>query len=138
MGVMHEFMIARGVVDSLREFSLRSGVVVKSFKVLVGELSMLDVGLLVDAIGRLVEESEVRGASFSVEVEPARVVCGSCGQSMSFGETVAGLSEEEKEAIHFLPELIASFAACRICGSKDLRVASGRGVTVRDVVSVER
>ncbi|MDW8073615.1 MAG: hydrogenase/urease maturation nickel metallochaperone HypA [Nitrososphaerota archaeon] len=134
---MHEFVIARGVVESLREFSLRTGRRVSSFRVLVGELSMLNLEVLGEALGRLVEESEVRGASFTVDVEPAEVGCGSCGHVMSFGEAVSELGEEEKEAIHFLPDLIASFTVCRRCGSHDLRVVSGRGVSVRDVTGTE-
>ncbi|GBC71693.1 hydrogenase nickel incorporation protein HypA [Candidatus Calditenuaceae archaeon HR02] len=134
---MHEYVIARGVVESVRNFSLNFGCGVKRFKVLVGELSMLDIGVLREALEGLIAASEVRGADFSIEIEPARISCGSCGNIISFGEAVSHLSEEEREMIHFLPDLIASYAACRRCGSLDLRIISGRGVSVRDVVFTE-
>ncbi|MEM0382166.1 MAG: hydrogenase/urease maturation nickel metallochaperone HypA [Nitrososphaerota archaeon] len=134
---MHEYVIAVGIVESLREFSFRSGRVVKSFRVVVGELSMLNLEQLSEALKRLIEASEVSGAQFSIEVEPARVRCGTCGYEMAFSEAVSGLSEEERETIHFLPDLIASYAECRRCGSLDLRVVEGRGVSVRDVIYVE-
>ncbi|BAJ50869.1 hydrogenase nickel incorporation protein HypA [Candidatus Caldarchaeum subterraneum] len=133
---MHEYVVAVGVVDSLQNFSRSSGRRVKSFRVFVGELSMLNLEVLREALEKLIRQSEVADAVFSVEVERARVICGSCGYVMSFGEVVEDLDDQEKEVIHFLPELIASYGACRICGSKDLRIESGRGVSVRDVVYV--
>jgi hydrogenase nickel incorporation protein HypA/HybF len=134
---MHEYAIARGVVESVRDFSLKSGCGVRSFRVLVGELSMLDTSVLREALERLIAASAVKGAEFSIEIEPAMISCGSCGHTMTFGEAISGLSEEEREMIHFLPDLIASYAACKWCGSLDLRIVSGRGVSVRDVVCVE-
>lgn len=124
-------------MESVRDFSLKSGCGVRSFKVVVGELSMIDTGALREALERLIAASEVRGADFSIEIDPAKISCGSCGHTMLFGEAVSGLSEEEREMIHFLPDLIASYAACKWCGSLDLRVVSGRGVSVRDVVCAE-
>ncbi|GBC72115.1 hydrogenase nickel incorporation protein HypA [Candidatus Calditenuaceae archaeon HR02] len=133
---MHEYTIAVGVVDSLKNFSKSSGRRVKSFRVFVGELSMLNLEVLRGALEKLIKHSDAADAVFSVEVERARVICGSCGYVMSFGEVVEDLDDQEKEVIHFLPELIASYGACRICGSKDLRIESGRGVSIRDVVYV--
>ncbi|MEM4342236.1 MAG: hydrogenase/urease maturation nickel metallochaperone HypA, partial [Candidatus Caldarchaeum sp.] len=135
-GPVHEYTVAVGVVESLQNFSKSSGRRVKSFRVFVGELSMLDIDVLKEALEKLIGQSEAADAFFSIEVERARVICGSCGYVMSFGEVVGELEEEEKEVIHFLPELIASFGMCRMCGGKDLRIESGRGVSVRDVVYV--
>ena len=43
---MHEYVVAVGVVDSLQNFSRSSGRRVKSFRVFVGELSMLNMDVL--------------------------------------------------------------------------------------------
>lgn len=100
-------------------------------------MSMLNVEILGEALGKILENSEIRSAGFEVRIEPAQVGCGSCGRLMSFSEVVSGLSEEERELVHFLPDLIASYTACGSCGSMDLRIVSGRGVSVRDVSLVE-
>ncbi|MEM0444536.1 MAG: hydrogenase/urease maturation nickel metallochaperone HypA [Nitrososphaerota archaeon] len=136
--LMHEYVIARGVIDSLLKAVSGSGRRIRDFRVVVGELSMLNMELLNEALTRLLEASELRGAGFRMEVEPASVGCGSCGFSMSFREAVSGLSEEEKEMIHFIPDLLASYTSCKRCGSLDLRIVSGRGVSVRDVSILEQ
>ncbi|MCS7137926.1 MAG: hydrogenase/urease maturation nickel metallochaperone HypA [Candidatus Caldarchaeum sp.] len=132
---MHEYMVARGVVESLLRYLSESGRVVKSFRVVVGELSMLDVEILTKTMKNLLEQSPLKGADFTVEVERAQIVCGLCGKLMSFNEATSKLDDEEKEVIHFIPDLIGSYSSCSKCGSMDLRVVAGRWVEVKDVIS---
>ncbi len=131
---MHEYVVASGIVGSVAKLAGSLGGRVKSFRVLVGELSMLDVGLVKELLRELSKDSPLSGAEISVEVERALIRCDSCGAEMSFGEAVEGLGEEERESIHFVPELVSSFARCRGCGSPALRVVAGRGVKIVDVV----
>ncbi|MDW8084398.1 MAG: hydrogenase/urease maturation nickel metallochaperone HypA [Candidatus Caldarchaeum sp.] len=132
---MHEYMVARGVVESLLRYLSESGRVVKSFRVVVGELSMLDVDILTKAMKDILEEGPLKGADFTVEVERAQIVCGLCGKLMSLNEATSKLDDEEKEVIHFIPDLIGSYSSCSKCGSMDLRVVAGRWVEVKDVIS---
>lgn len=53
-GPVHEYTVAVGVVESLQNFSKSSGRRVKSFRVFVGELSMLDIDVLREALEKLV------------------------------------------------------------------------------------
>jgi Zn finger protein HypA/HybF involved in hydrogenase expression len=132
--VLHEYVVASGVVDSVAKFAGSVGGRVKSFRVLVGELSMLDIGLIRELLGEMARGAGLSEASISVEIERAAIRCGSCGAEMSFSEAVEGLTEEERESMHFVPDLVSSFARCKKCGCPDLRVVSGRGVKVVDVV----
>lgn len=132
---MHEILVANGVVESLVKYVSETGRVVKSFKVTVGELSMLDIEILKNAIEKFIAQTVLKNAVFTVEVERAAVVCGTCNNSMLFSEVVAGLDAEAKEVIHFVPDLVGSYSRCVKCGSVDLKVTSGRWVEVRDVVS---
>jgi Zn finger protein HypA/HybF involved in hydrogenase expression len=131
---MHEYIVASGIVGSVAKLAGSLGGHVKSFRVLVGELSMLDVGMLRELLGELSRDSPLSGASISVEVERAVIRCDSCGTEMSFAEAVGRLKDDERESIHFVPELVSSFARCRRCGAPDLRVVAGRGVKIVDVV----
>uniref|UniRef100_A0A7C5Y8S0 Hydrogenase nickel incorporation protein HypA n=1 Tax=Caldiarchaeum subterraneum TaxID=311458 RepID=A0A7C5Y8S0_CALS0 len=133
--VMHEFLVAGGVVESLVKYVSESGRVVKSFRVVVGELSMLDIETLSNAIKTLITQTALRNAVFTVEVEPASIVCGTCLSKMSFNEAMAGLNTDAKEVIHFIPDLVGCYISCVKCGSVDLKVVSGRWVEVRDVVT---
>ncbi|MEM1948364.1 MAG: hydrogenase/urease maturation nickel metallochaperone HypA [Candidatus Caldarchaeum sp.] len=132
---MHEFLVASGVVECLVKYVTESRRTVKSFKVVVGELSMLDIEILSNAIKTLITQTALMNAVFTVEVEPASIVCSTCSNIMSFKETVAGLDADAKEVIHFVPDLVGSYSSCVKCGSVDLKVVSGRWVEVRDVVT---
>ncbi|MCS7110108.1 MAG: hydrogenase/urease maturation nickel metallochaperone HypA [Candidatus Caldarchaeum sp.] len=132
---MHEYMVADGVVASVLRYVLESGRIMRRFRVVVGELSMLDREILAEAVRGLLEKSNLKGVEFSVETEPAKIVCGICGNIMTFEDATSKLDESEKEVVHFIPDLISSYSTCSRCGSMDLRVVAGRWVEVKDVVS---
>lgn len=132
---MHEQMVANGVVASLTDFAARSGKQVKKFRVVLGELSMFDREIFTDALKAVLAKSGFTNVEVVVEIEPAEIICSQCGSTWTFAELVGGLSDEDREAVHFVPELIGSFASCKRCGSMDLQIISGRGVAVKDVLA---
>ncbi len=124
---MHEWAIAEGIIKAVEE-QLRSGVKPSRIVVVAGELQNLDLevmkGYLNPALSELVPE-----ASVEYEVEEARFECRSCSFEWSLRESV--LTDEEREAIHFLPEAFHAYIRCPRCGSRDVEVTSGRGVRLR-------
>ena len=132
---MHEYTIAVGIIETLKNYAAQSGFKVRSFKIVVGELSMLNIEAIRMSLDMLMPKTDLNDAYYSIECEEARVGCGTCGAVMTFNEAVKELGEDVLETIHFLPEMLASFTSCRVCGSSDLRVLSGRGVKVVDVTA---
>ncbi len=130
---MHEFTVASGIVDSLREVYLVKGFKITSFKIAIGELSMFDKNILAELVKELLSGTELRNAKFSTIIEEALVKCESCGKSYTFKELVKTLNDEEREMIHFIPELLSSYVKCFSCGSRDLKILCGRGVKVIDI-----
>jgi hydrogenase nickel incorporation protein HypA/HybF len=130
---MHEFTIAQGIVDFLRETYSAKGYRITSFRIALGELSMFDKNLIIDLVRELIKGTELEGAKFTVSIEEAAIKCESCNQIHTFKELTKALSNDEKEMIHFIPELISSFARCLSCGSRDLKIITGRGVMVTDI-----
>ncbi len=130
---MHEFTVALGIVDLLRQTYLCKGCKITSFKITIGELSMFDTGIIVDLVRELMVGTELEGAKFSLSIEEATIKCDSCGQIHTFNELTKSLSTEEKEMIHFIPELISSYVRCPFCGSRDLKILTGRGVKVTEI-----
>lgn len=131
---MHELVLANGVVDAVSNFARMKGGRVVSFTVAIGELSSFDKSLFEYLLKELVKGTDLEDAKITVEVKEARVKCLSCSSKWGFKELVAPLSEDEKEMIHFVPELVSAFAKCPACGSRDLQIESGRSVRVVEVV----
>lgn len=131
---MHEFTVAMGIVDSLREISSNKGFKINSFKIAIGELSMFNLKIMTDLVRELIKGTELEDAKFAVMIEEAKIKCESCNQIHIFSELSKRISDEEKEMIHFIPELISSYLECPSCGSRDLKILTGRGVKVIDIV----
>jgi len=130
---LHELVLVSGIIDAVSRLAREKNRKVSRLTVAVGELASMDRGLIEDLLRELVVGTELEGAEISVEVEKARVKCMSCGAEWGFEDLVKPLSEEEREMIHFLPELVSSFSKCPACGSRYLRIESGRSVRVVEV-----
>ena len=71
-----------------------------------------------------------------IESDPALFGCNFCKKEWALEEQ-EGLSEDQREAIHFLPEAAHVFIRCPGCGSPDFRVIKGRGVSIASIILEE-
>jgi hydrogenase nickel incorporation protein HypA/HybF len=124
---MHEWALAEAVVESVRREA--GGRRVLGVRLSFGELQQVDRGIFAAAVADLAPEAGLDAAVFTVEVEAARFACRACGRRWALAEA-AGLGEDEREAVHFLPEAAHAFVRCPGCGSADFDVAAGRGVSI--------
>ena len=119
---MHEWAIAHAVLLSMAE-AYRAGA--RRFRVVVGELQNVDLDALRGYIDELVRQEDL-DVEVDYVVEEAVLRCNRCGHRFTLAE--AGLGEDEREAIHFLPEAVTAYVRCPRCGSRDVAVERGRGV----------
>ena len=130
---MHEWALADAVVEATgAALGARPASCLRSVTVLMGELQAIDREIFQFALSTVVEEKPFRGARFILETEPAEFQCRACGRRWGLHET-AGLTEETREAIHFLPEASHAFLRCPSCGSPDFTVSRGRGVSIKSI-----
>jgi hydrogenase nickel incorporation protein HypA/HybF len=127
---MHELVLVNGIIESVIDVARREGRRVKSFKISVGELASFDIELIKFLLDEVRKGTEIENAKIIVETTNAIVECRTCNSTWGFNEIVKALDENEKEMIHFIPELLSSFTRCPGCGSRDLGVVSGRGIEV--------
>ncbi len=99
--------------------------------VLVGELQAIDREIFEFALASLAAEAGLPADSFVVRAEPAQFRCRACGRRWGLGAE-SGLTDEQREAIHFLPESAHAFVRCPGCGSVDFEVERGRGVAIAE------
>ena len=130
---MHEWALAESIVLGVAEY-VRSvgGRAAGRVVVSLGELQAIDKEVLEFALRELTRESPVRIGEIELIDEEAKFKCRSCGYVWKLKDV--NLSEDVREAIHFVPEVVHTFLKCPRCGSRDYEVVSGRGVKV---VSVE-
>lgn len=133
MKVMHEWALAEAILWGVAEY-VRSvgGSAAGKVVVSLGELQAIDREVLEFALRELVSESPVKIGEVELTSEEARFRCRSCGLVWRLKDV--NLSEDVREAIHFVPEVVHTFLKCPRCGSRDYEVISGRGVKI---VSVE-
>jgi hydrogenase nickel incorporation protein HypA/HybF len=124
---MHEWALAEATVETVRSFAAGRRVV--SVQLAFGELQQVDRDIFVAAVAECTAGTGIDASVFRVEEEPARFACRACGLAWALAD-VAGLTENEREAVHLLPEAAHAYLRCPGCGSTDFDVVAGRGVTV--------
>ncbi len=127
---MHEWALADAVVEATtaalgtRDPSCLRGVTVR-----IGELQAIDREIFSFALETILSQGPYPHSIFRLEIEKASFRCRSCGREWQLEES-AGLTDEQREAIHFLPESAHAFLLCPDCGGPDYRVEKGRGVHI--------
>jgi hydrogenase nickel incorporation protein HypA/HybF len=131
---MHELTLAQGILDSVNESALRERKQVASYRIGVGELAQFDMRLLRKLFRELSKGTPLEGAKISFELERSRLQCLGCGREMSFDDISDQLSKQEREMVHFLPELLNSCAKCPTCSRSYFEIEAGRSVRVMEIV----
>jgi Zn finger protein HypA/HybF involved in hydrogenase expression len=121
-------------MDAVIETADEKGGRVKSFKVGVGELAQFDIRLVRRLLKDIKKGTPLEGVDVEVELEKSKVRCLGCGKRWNFQELVGPMSGDEKEMVHFLPELLNSCSKCPSCSKSYFEIEEGRSVRVVEVV----
>lgn len=124
---MHEWALAEAAVETVRREA--GGRRVLRVRLSFGELQAVDRDVFAAALADLAPAAGMDAAAFAVEDDPARFACRVCGRTWALADA-PGLSAEEREAIHLLPEAAYAYLSCSGCGSADFDVIAGRGVSI--------
>ena len=131
---MHELSLVNGILQAVEDAARENGGRVKSFKVGVGELAQFDLRLVRQLLEDSRRSTPLQDVEVAIEVEQSKVRCMSCGKEWSFHQLSGKMSDEEKEMVHFLPELLNSFAKCPSCSRSFFEIEEGRSVRLVEVV----
>ncbi|MFN8621630.1 MAG: hydrogenase nickel incorporation protein HypA [Chloroflexota bacterium] len=127
---MHEWSLAEAVVAKAAEVARARGIPqVRSVVIGLGELQAVDRDAFTFGLEQFqAREPVLADARMELRVDPAMLACRPCGHHWALGESLATLSEDDREAIHLLPELAHGSIVCPACGSPDFAIEGGRGV----------
>jgi len=98
-------------------------------KIKLGKLQQVDADIITQALGELSRGTLLEKTKIMLEAEETRFRCLACGHVWNL-ESSVGSSEEESEAMHFVPDLAHAFIRCPRCRSPDFEITGGRGVWV--------
>jgi hydrogenase nickel incorporation protein HypA/HybF len=130
---MHEWALAESIILTIVEEAKNSARNSFEVEVVVGELQAIDLEVFEFALNELktVMEREhgISVKSLKIVKEQLKFKCNRCG--FVWGLADIRLSDDVKEAVHFVPEVIHSYVQCPKCYSHDFEIVSGRGVSMR-------
>lgn len=121
---MHEWAIAEAIVKELENL-LSKNRGIRRIKIMTGELQNIDEHILSQYIEMMMGEV-APNVEYSIEMEKAIFKCNLCGYTWRLKDIE--LSDEVREAVHFVPEAIHAYIKCPRCSSTDFDVIAGRGV----------
>lgn len=133
---MHEFALAEGVAVTAVEAARKEGLQrITRLTVGIGELQQIERELFTGALREVMPavHPQLAGVELELIVRPARLRCRACGQPFDLQAGNSELTEDQAEAIHFVPELAHTYLRCPACGSPDFEVREGRGVWLEEI-----
>ena len=133
---MHEWALAEAVVTSVVKAAEAGGLKkITRVRIRMGELQQIEPEVFQFVVKEVSQPQTplLKQATIEFETEPAVLKCRVCNHEWPFGEAVKGLSEEQAEAIHFIPEVAHVYLRCPRCDSPDFEFVKGRGVWVESV-----
>lgn len=133
---MHEWALAEAVISSVLKAAEEEGLgEITKIKIKMGELQQMDIEVFEFALREISQPQRpiMRKAKIELETEEAILKCRACGHEWLFSEAIKGLSEEQSEAIHFIPEVAHVYIRCPKCESPDFEFVKGRGVWIESI-----
>lgn len=132
---MHEWALAESVISTVSQIAKKEGLKeVSEVKIVVGEMQQVEIDIFEFALSQL-KKPEFENTKFSIKVSKAQLQCRVCGYKWNFEKE--SLSQDDAEAIHFLPEVAHTYIRCPKCGSPDFEMLKGRGIWLESIKGVK-
>jgi len=133
---MHEWALAESILTAAVEAAEKEKLkTISEIKISIGELQQIEQEIFEFALGEIVKSQgeKLKNVKTIIETEESTLKCKSCGHIWKFSDMKKKLSEDESEAIHFIPEVAFVHTRCPECGSPDFEITSGRGVSITSI-----
>ncbi len=133
---MHEWALADAVVKSSLKIKEEKNLEkIEKITIVVGELQGIEEEVFIFALKELFKENSMVNVKLDIRKEKVILRCKNCGTEWEYQSE--NLTEEEREAIHFLPELSKVYVKCPSCKSHDFEIIKGRGVWIETIEGIQ-
>ena len=130
---MHEWALAESILVAALEAAEKEKLkIITEIKIGIGELQQIEQDIFEFALGEIIKtyEDKLGKVKINIETIKSTLQCKSCEHKWKFSDMKKKLSEDEGEAIHFIPEVAFVHMRCPKCGSPDFEIKTGRGVSI--------
>ena len=137
---MHEWALAESVIKtSIAAAEKEQLKKITEINVKLGALQQITDDIFRFALDELVSsyKDKFKDVTITIETEETTLQCKQCEHSWQFTDMKDGLSEDEAEAIHFIPEVAFVHTRCPKCRSPDFRIVKGRGVSISSIKGIK-
>jgi len=133
---MHEWALAESLLVAAIEAADKEKLkTITEIKIGIGELQQIEQDIFEFALKEIIksQDEKLKQVKISIETIKSTLQCKSCKHSWKFSDMKKKLSEDEGEAIHFIPEVAFVHTRCPKCGSPDFEITTGRGVSIKAI-----
>jgi hydrogenase nickel incorporation protein HypA/HybF len=132
---MHEWSLAESILTASLEAADKEGFKkIKEIIIEIGELQQIAMDAFEFAFEELTNiDEKLKGVKIRFKTEKSNLICNNCGHKWSFSDLKKKISEDESEAIHFIPEVAFVHSRCPKCNSPDFKISKGRGVSILSI-----
>lgn len=129
---MHEWALAESILVAATEAAEKEKMEkITEITIGMGELQQIEQDIFEFALTEIIKsQPDLKDIKIKIETIKSSLKCKNCENTWSFSDMKKKLSEDESEAIHFLPEVAFVHTRCPKCGSPDFEIAEGRGVSI--------
>jgi hydrogenase nickel incorporation protein HypA/HybF len=133
---MHEWALAESILTAAIETAEKEKLKkITNIKIAIGELQQIEHDIFEFALNEMIKEQGkiLKDVKITIETEKSTLQCKNCENQWKYSDMEKKLSEDESEAIHFIPEVTFVHTRCPKCGSPDFEITEGRGVSITQI-----
>ena len=133
---MHEWALAESVLTAAVEAADKEKMKkITQITISIGELQQISQDIFQFALDEVTKDQKgkLENIKIKIEIEKSKLFCKNCENVWQYSDFSKKLSDDEAEAIHFLPEVAFTHTRCPKCGSPDFEITTGRGVSITQI-----
>jgi len=133
---MHEWALAESILAAAVEAAEKEKLKkITEITIGLGELQQIEMEVFKFALDELKKDhkEEIGDVKINIKTIKSSLKCNNCGNEWNFSDMKKKISEDEGEAIHFIPEVAFVHSRCPKCGSPDFEITTGRGVSITQI-----
>jgi hydrogenase nickel incorporation protein HypA/HybF len=133
---MHEWALAESVIETAFNAIKNEGLKkLIEINVGIGELQQINQEIFHYALKEILKSryKEHDQVKIKITIIESTLGCKQCQHEWKFSEMKKGLSDDESEFIHFIPEVTFVHTRCPKCSSPDFEIKTGRGVSINSI-----
>jgi len=130
---MHEWALAESILTAAVEEADRQKLRrISEITIGLGELQQIEQEIFEFALNEIIklQKDKLKDVKIIIKTIESNLKCKKCDHTWSFSDMKKKLSEDEGEAIHFIPEVAFVHSRCPKCASPDFEITTGRGVSI--------